>query len=68
MKSQKYLKIWIIIAMTTTIIFLFNSNSLAPYMATGIIAGLSWVVTALHFINMVNHFEREVNQKKRTQY
>lgn len=68
MKSQKYLKIWIIIAMATTIIFLFNSNSLATYMVTGIIAGLSWVVTALHFINMVNHFEREVNQKKRTQY
>lgn len=68
MKSQKYLKIWIIIAMVTTIIFLFNSNSLATYMVTGIIAGLSWVVTALHFINMVNHFEREVNQKKRTQY
>lgn len=68
MKSQKYLKIWIIIAMVTTIIFLFNSNSLAAYMVTGIIAGLSWVVTALHFINMVNHFEREVNQKKRTQY
>ena len=68
MHSQKYLKIWIIISIINTIIFMFNSGSLLPYIITGVIAGLSWVVTALHFINMVNYLEKEARHQKRTQY
>lgn len=59
MHSQKYLKIWIIISMINTIVFMLNSGSLLSYIITGVIAGLSWVVAALHFINMVNYFEKE---------
>lgn len=68
MRSQKYLKIWIIISMINTIIFMLNSGTLLPYIITGVIAGLSWVVTALHFINMVNYFEKDAKREKRTHY
>lgn len=68
MHSQKYLKIWIIISMINTIVFMLNSGSLLSYIITGVIAGLSWVVAALHFINMVNYFEKEAKREKRTQY
>lgn len=68
MRSQKYLKIWIIISIINTIVFMLNSGNLLPYIITGVITGLSWVVTALHFINMVNYFEKEAKREKRTQY